>query len=70
MKNLILKEMNDLGADGVDFVPFGTRPDSLYRKVFRSFTKEQISSSKDEAYPKSGRIYWKKSANGKEYIHD
>lgn len=70
MKNLILKEMNELGADGVDFVPFGTKPDSLCRKTFRSFTKEQISSSDDEAYPKSGRIYWKRDNGVKEYIHD
>ena len=69
MKDFILKEMNDLGADGVDFVPLGTKPDSLHKRVFKSFTKEQINSS-DEAYPRSDRIYWKRVSGRKEYIYD
>lgn len=69
MKDLILKEMNDLGADGVDFVPLGTKPDSPYKRIFKSLTKEQINFS-DEVYPRSDRIYWKRVSGRKEYIYD
>lgn len=69
MKNFILKEMNDLGADGVDFVPLGTKPNSLCKKIIKSLTRERINSS-DEAYPKSDRIYWKIVNGRKEYIYD
>ena len=61
MKNdFIEKEMEELGADGVDFVPvFYKEP---FPPVYASYTREQWMSV--ECCPKTGRLYWKKSNNG------
>lgn len=68
MEDFILKEMEDRGADGVDFVPVFTNPDNiLHQKIIKSYTKEQWIAS-EGAYPKSGRLYWKNNNGKKEYI--
>ena len=68
MEDFILKEMEDRGADGVDFVPVFTNPDNiLHQKIIKSYTKEQWIVS-EGTYPKSGRLYWKNNNGKKEYI--
>ena len=68
MEDFILKEMEDRDADGVDFVPVFTNPNNiLHQTIIKSYTKEQWITSKD-AYPKSGRLYWKNNNGKKEYI--
>ena len=68
MEDFILKEMEDKGVDGVDFVPVFTNPDNiLHQKIIKSYTKEQWIAS-EVAYPKSGRLYWKNNNGKKEYI--
>ncbi len=68
MEDFILKEMEDRGADGVDFVPVFTNPNNiLHQKIIKSYTKEQWIAS-ESAYPKSGRLYWKNNNGKKEYI--
>lgn len=68
MEDFILKEMEDRGADGVDFVPVFTNPDNiLHQTIIKSYTKEQWIAS-EGSYPKSGRLYWKNNNGKKEYI--
>lgn len=68
MEDFILKEMEEWGGDGVDFVPVFTTPETiLHTKIIKSYTKEQWIAS-DGSYPKSGRLYWKMVNGKKEYI--
>ena len=63
--NYILKEMNDIGADGVDFVPvvFGKGIPT----IIESYTKEELEKVK--AVPKLRRLYWKMINGKKKYIN-
>lgn len=59
--DFILEEMNNLGADGVDFVPIWfdiVRP----APIISSFTKEEWQ--KENSYPKTNRRYWKLDEKG------
>lgn len=68
MEDFILKEMEERDADGVDFVPVFTTPETiLHTKIIKTYTKEQWLASCG-AYPKSGRLYWKMVDGKKEYI--
>lgn len=55
--NLILEEMNNLNADGVDFVPLSISDNKSLRKIIKSYTKEEWINT-DGSYPKSNRLYW------------
>lgn len=69
MQDLILKEMNEYGADGVDFVPLAqTFQSPMYDKeVYLSLTREELLTYKG-CYPRSGRVYWKMVNGQKIYI--
>lgn len=68
MEDLILREMDECGADGVDFVPitfyFEHFPNTT---VYLSMTREEWINS-DGSYPKTGRVYWKMVNGHKVYI--
>ena len=68
MEDLILREMDECGADGVDFVPitfyFESFPNTA---VYLSMTREEWINS-DGSYPKTGRIYWKMVNGHKVYV--
>ena len=70
MFDLIWKEMEELGADGVDFVPVFAAPkdieNGLY-EVIMSYSKEKFRH-KTWGFPKTGRLYWKKINNKKVYF--
>lgn len=62
----ISKEMNKLGADGVDFVPvwFDKR---FSPPIICSYTKEEWKHI--QSYPKSDRMYWRMIDGKKEYVN-
>ena len=62
----ILEEMNNIDADGVDFVPIWFDK-KLPPPIICSYTKEEWKDVK--AYPKSNRIYWKMINSEKIYIN-
>ena len=61
INDFILEEMDELGADGVDFAPIFS-PLPLYQ-IHCSYTRQEWIDS-DGSYPRSGRYYWK-IINGK-----
>ena len=62
----ILEEMNNMNADGVDFVPIWFDK-KLPPPIICSYTKEEWKDVK--AYPRSNRIYWKMTDGEKIYIN-
>ena len=63
--NFIIEEMEQIGADGVDFCSICWKYFLLEGELFpiyKSFTKEELL--KQNYYIKSGRAYWK-MINGK-----
>lgn len=59
--DFILEEMNNLGADGVDFVPIWidiARP----APIICSYSKEEWK--KENSYPRTNRRYWKLDEHG------
>lgn len=61
--DFIYKEMCELNADGVDFVPFVY--DDIYSfTIYASYTKEEWKNY-GNSYPKGGRKYWKLDENNK-----
>lgn len=62
--DFILEKMNELEADGVDFVPIWGGEE--FPSIICSYTKEEWKST--QAYPKSDRRYWKMINGKKEYI--
>ena len=68
MEDLILKEMDECGAEGVDFVPITFYFEPLKNTtVYLSMTREEWLNS-DGSYPKTGRVYWKIINGQKIYI--
>lgn len=66
--NFIIEEMEQIGADGVDFCSIAWRYFLSINKsfpIYKSFTKEELL--KQKGYPKSGRAYWKMINNKKNY---
>lgn len=55
MEDFILREMEERGADGVDFVPVWF--DTSFPSVLESYTKQEWIDS-DKFYPKTNRMYW------------
>ena len=73
----ILEEMEEIGADGVDFVSMDSKVDTLLNNgkavnvlfdgtIYKSYTIDDIK--KGVACPKSRRIYWKGNSLFKHYI--
>lgn len=70
--NYILGKMNELKADGVDFVQFDAclvRHDYSMCKIVASYTKEEWSQG-DCAYPKTPYLLWKRVNGKKEYCKE
>jgi hypothetical protein len=67
MEDYILREMEERGADGVDFVPIWL--DDSMPPIYKSYTKQEWIDS-DGSYPKTNRKYWKMINGKKEYIDD
>ena len=65
MEDFILREMEERGADGVDFVPIWF--DTSFPPIIKSYTKEEWIES-DGSYPKSNRMYWRMVNGHKVYI--
>ena len=63
--DFILEEMDNLGADGVDFAPIFQTPPFLF-PIHCSYTREEWINSCG-VYPKSGRYYWKMINGNKVY---
>lgn len=61
----ILEEMDELKADGVDFVSI-VFDDRLPPPVICSYTREQCKDVK--AYPRLRRMYWRMVEGKKMYI--
>lgn len=61
----ILEEMNNVNADGVDFVPIMSP--ELIPPVIVSYTKEEWIDGVS-FYPKSGRKYWRMIDGKKTYV--
>lgn len=66
MEDFILREMEEWGADGVDFIP--TWFDTSFPPVLESYTKQEWIDS-DRSYPKAGRAYWRIENGQKVYTN-
>lgn len=69
--DFIDREMEQVRADGVDFVPiaFFVTDSGEFPTVYESYTKQEWE--RQNMYPKSGRLYWKYGKNGKkQYLKD
>lgn len=67
MADFILAEAQERKADGVDFVSIFTNPYNIQPKdIYESWTMEDII--KRNAYPKSGRLYWRIIDSKKVYL--
>lgn len=64
--DLILKEMEEKNANGVDFVPLWF--DTLFPPIYKSYTKQEWINS-NRSYPKTNRMYWR-IENGKKVYCD
>lgn len=65
----ILDKMNELNADGIDFVPISVallRHDYCLCEVIESYTKEEWVKG-DRSYPKTAYLFWKMIDGKKEY---
>ena len=69
MEDLILKEMDECGAEGVDFLPLTLIFQNPIHggTIYLSLTREELLNYKG-CYPKSGRLYWKTVNGQKIYI--
>ena len=65
MEDFILREMEERGADGVDFVPVWF--DTSFPPIYKSYTKQEWIDS-DGSYPKTNRMYWRIVNGQKVYI--
>jgi len=59
MINPILEEMNKLGADVVMFHKITHSDEFMISGTFGYYTREQVENGELNAYPKSGRTYYK-----------
>ncbi len=69
MSNYILDKINELGADGVDFIPLTLsfmEGDYLRCKIIRSYKKAEFESD-DIAIPKTPYLFWKNIDGEKVY---
>ena len=66
MRDLILKEMNEKNADGVDFVPIWFH--TYIPPVYQSMTRAEVETA--NGYPRTARLYWKKVNGKKTYIDE
>lgn len=65
MSELILKEMRERNADGVDFVPLGF---GLLSRLIQSNTRQEFENGEVEYYPRSARKYWQIVDGKKVYV--
>lgn len=62
--DIILQEMIELGADGIDFIPLFHKGPVI--PIIATYTKEELECGVN-SYPKTGRRYWKME-NGKKCL--
>lgn len=62
--NFYLKQMEELGADGIDFVPIGFSNE--FSRIIKSYTKEEFKAV--TTYPRSSYKFWKLINGVKTYI--
>ena len=62
--NFYLKQMEELGADGIDFVPIGFSNE--FSRIIKSYTKEEFKAV--TIYPRSSYKFWKLINGVKTYI--
>lgn len=55
-------------ADGMDFVPIGTKKDDENKRIFQSNTKEQFLNDEVKYIPKSAYLFWKMVDGKKVYL--
>lgn len=67
MEDFILREMDECGADGVDFVPIWLCLDDSMPPVYKSYTRQEWIDS-DGSYPKTNRKYWRMVNGQKQYV--
>ena len=65
MSNNWEEKFAEIGADGVDFVPFIAKPWDI-KTIYDSKTKEEILAG--AAYPRSNYFFWKMVNGEKQYI--
>lgn len=69
----ILEEMEEIGADGVDFVSidsyisFAKEKTEFKGIIYESYTIEEFKNA--ITYPKTVRLYWKGTKDNKSYIN-
>ena len=65
MKNYLFAKMEDIEAEGIDFIPMGNLSDD-FPKIIASYTKEQLREV--QSIPRTGYKFWKKIDGKKIYI--
>ena len=67
--DIIEQEIQELNADGVDFVSCGAclKDGKFIGEIYESYTKEEFKQC--EGYPRSSRLYWFGTKENKEYIN-
>ena len=69
----ILEEMEEIGADGVDFVSvdsyfsFAKEKTEFKGTIYESYTIEELKNA--TTYPRAVKLYWKGTKNNKYYIN-
>lgn len=66
-RTTLAEEMEFLGADGVDFVPFDFNPSCTPQsQIYCSLTKEQVING--AGYPRTPHLFWKDTYGLKMYF--
>ncbi len=67
--DIILEEMEKLGADGVDFTSYNAclRDEKFIGEIYESMTLEEFKIC--DSYPRSQHLYWNGTKENKEYIN-
>lgn len=61
-----LDRIEELGADGIDFVPIMFSKEEQLKHIISSYTKEEFKSVK--SIPKTSYLFWKMIDGKKKYI--
>lgn len=65
MNTFYLTKMEEVEADGIDFIPFGFKNEK-FPKVIASYTKEELKTK--DTLPRTGYKFWKLINGKKIYI--
>lgn len=64
--NYYMDKMEELDADGIDFVPIMFSKEEQFRHIIASYTKEEFKTV--TGIPKTSYVFWKMVNGKKEYI--